>query len=118
MRQADSNERDIRKVMSLFDDIMTRLTAFNNKADELHVRLDAMETKWKPDTNEQINSMRDEMNKLETDLATMNKEKPSWLELNAIVKPDKTISDKAIVDRVKKAAGSGILILSHSLCLI
>ena len=35
MRQAEGNEKDLKKLMSLFDEVMSRVAEFNSKADEL-----------------------------------------------------------------------------------
>ena len=114
MRQAQSNEKDIRKLMGLVDEIMGRVNEFNNKADELHTRLHEVE-KWKPkiseQVNNQINTLHDELNELESDVTKnmrkMRQEQPSWLELNAIVKRNAADKAKIIVDRVTEKAGGG-----------
>merc|ERR1712106_394897 len=117
MRQASSNEKDIRKVMSLFDEIMGRVNEFNNKADELHTRLHEVE-KWKPKISEQvtnqINTLRDDLTELEGDvnkrMRKMRQDQPSWLELNAIVERNAEENVKIIVDRVVDKAGGGDIV--------
>ena len=115
LRQAQSNEKDIRKIMGLFDDIMSRVNEFNNKADELHTRLRQIES-WKPKISEQMTtemtSLRDDLDQLDNsvrkDIRKIRQDTPSWLELNAIVKSDAPESATIIVDRVKdKAGGEG-----------
>ena len=101
--------------MSLFDDIMSRVNEFNNKADELHTRLRKIES-WKPKISEQMTtemtSLRDDLDQLDNcvrkDIRKIRQDTPSWLELNAIVKSDAPESATIIVDRVKdKAGGEG-----------
>ena len=98
--------------MSLFDDIMSRVNEFNNKADELHTRLRQIES-WKPKISEQMTtemtSLRDDLDQLDNsvrkDIRKIRQDTPSWLELNAIVKSDAPESATIIVDRVKDKAG-------------